>query len=89
MQQVVPFKQAAHLRVPHHPAGGAVPVVALAQAVGRVAAAHVVVQHFAGQRDDDDAAVAVDDGFGQPGGAAGIDNPQRVVKRQPKRLKSG
>ncbi len=27
------------------------------------------------------------DGFGQPGGAAGIDNPKRVIKRQPERLK--
>ena len=62
---------------------------ALAQVVGRIAAAHVVVQHFAGQRDDDDAAVAVDNRFGQPCRAAGIDNPQRVVKWQPKWFKSG
>ncbi len=63
-------------------------MVALTQAVGRVAAAHVVVQRLERQRHDKRAAVAMHYGFGQAGGAAGINNPQRVVKRQPDRLKS-
>ena len=62
-------------------------MVALAQRVGGVAAANVVVQHLERERDDDRAAVAVHDGLGQAGGATGVDDPQRVVKRQPERLK--
>ena len=81
-------QQAAELRVPHHPAGGAVPVVALAKAVGLVAAADVVVQHLELQRHQHRTAVAVHDGLGQAGGAAGVDDPQRVVKRQPHGLES-
>ena len=79
-------QQATHLRVPHHPAGGAVPVVALAPAVGGVAAAKVVVQRAQLQLHQHHAAVAVHDGFGQAGGAAGVDDPQRMVERQPERL---
>ena len=56
-------QQAAELRVPHHPAGGAVPVVALAKAVGLVAAANVVVQHLELQRHQHAAAVAMHDGL--------------------------
>ncbi|MNV26896.1 hypothetical protein D3C71_1180270 [compost metagenome] len=68
-------QQAAELRVPHHPAGGAVPVVALAKAVGLVAAADVVVQHLELQRHQHRAAMAVHDGLREPRGAAGIDDP--------------
>ena len=64
-------------------------MVALAKAVGVVAAADVVVQNFERQRHDHRAAVTVDDGLGQAGGAAGIHNPQRVVKRQPQGHKGG
>jgi hypothetical protein len=46
MQQVVPPSRPATCAVPHDPAGGAVPVEALAQALGCVAAADVVVQAF-------------------------------------------
>ena len=63
-------------------------MVALAKAVGLVTAANVVVQHLERQRHQNCAAVAVHDGLGQAGGAAGIDDPQRVVKRQPQRFKS-
>ncbi|MCY1358530.1 hypothetical protein D9M69_450670 [compost metagenome] len=82
-------EQAAGLGVPHHPAGGAVPVVTLAPAVGRVAAAHVVVQGLERQRDDHGAAVAVHDGLGQAGGAAAVDDPQRVIEGQPQWLETG
>ena len=64
-------------------------MVALAPAVGLVAAADVVVQYFERQRHQHGAAVAVHDGLGQPGGAAGVHDPQRVVKGQPQRLKVG
>jgi hypothetical protein len=57
--------------------------------LGCVAAADVVVQGLERQRHDDGAAVAMHDGLGQAGGAAGIDDPQRVVKRQPQRLERG
>ncbi len=72
---------ARELRVPHHPAGGAVPVVALAEVVGAVARAHVVVQ-AAGMHGEDDAALAVHDGLGQAGGAARVDDPDRMVEGQ-------
>ncbi len=77
------------LRVPHHPTGGAVPVIALAPGVGVVAAAHVVVQDLQGQGNDDGAAVTVHDGLGQTGGAAGIGEPQRVIEGQPHRCEGG
>ena len=79
-------QQAGDLGVPHHPAGGAVPVVALTEGVGGIAGAHVVVQRLELQRHQNHAAVAVHDGLGQAGGAAGVDDPQRVVERQPQRL---
>ena len=74
-------EQAAGLCVPHDPTGGAIPVVALTPAVGVVAATNVVVQNFERQRHHHGAAVAMHDGFGQAGGAAGIDNPQRMIER--------
>ena len=61
-------------------------MVALAPAVGVVAAAHVVVQAFHGQGHDQRAAMAVHDGLGHAGRAAGVHDPQRVVERQPQRL---
>ncbi len=76
-------QQARDLGIPHHPPRGAVPVVALAPAVGVVAAAHVVVQGLELQGHQHHAAMAVDDGLGQAGGAAGVDDPQRVVEGQP------
>ena len=63
-------------------------MVALTPAVGEVAAANVVVQHLQRQRNHERAAVAVHDGLGQAGRAAGVHNPQRVVKRQPQGLKT-
>ena len=64
-------------------------MVALAERVGGVATTHIVVQDLECQRHDHRAAMAVHDGLGQAGGAAGINNPQRMVKRQPERLKPG
>ena len=55
-------QQAGHLAVPHHPAGGAVPVKALAEVVGAVAAADVHVQ-VGGDGHQQDAAVRVHDGL--------------------------
>ena len=62
---------------------------ALAPAVGVVAGANVVVQALERKERHEDAAVPVNDGLGQAGGAAGIHHPQRVVKRQPVGLESG
>ena len=62
-------------------------MVALAERVRLIAAADVVMQALERQRHQHGAAVAVHNRFGQTGGAAGIDNPQRVIKRQPERLK--
>ena len=61
-------------------------MVTLAVRIGVVAAPHVVVQAQQRQRHDGRPAVAVHDRFGQAGGAAGIHDPQGVVKRQPQRL---
>ena len=58
-------------------------MVALAPAIGLVAAAYVVVQTLELQGDQHHAAMTVDYGFGQARGAAGVDDPQRVVERQP------
>ena len=76
-------RQPGQLGVPHDPAGGAVPVEALTQVVGVGAGPDVVVQALECQQRHQDAAMPVHDGLGQAGGAAGIHNPQRVVKRQP------
>ena len=61
-------------------------MVTLAPGICGVAATHVVVQRLERQPHDHHAAVAMHDGLGQPGGAARIDDPQRMVKRQPYRL---
>ncbi|MET4069515.1 hypothetical protein ABID58_004317 [Bradyrhizobium sp. S3.2.6] len=79
-------EQAADLAIPHDPAGRRVPVIALAERVLVVGAAEIVVQAEQRQHDDDDAAMAVHDRLGQAGGAAGIDDPERVIERQPHRL---
>ena len=76
-------EQTCELAIPHDPARGAVPVKALAPGVGVVAATDVVMQPLLGHGHDHRAAVTVHDGFGQSGGAAGVDDPQRMVKRQP------
>ena len=60
---------------------------AFAPTVKLVAATDVVVQNFVGQCHDHGAAMAMHDGFGQTSGAARINDPQRVVERQPQRLK--
>ena len=75
-----PGEQAAELGVPHHPASGAVPVVAFAQRVGGAAAPNVVVQALQRQRHQHRAAMTVHDRLGQAGGAARVDNPQRVIE---------
>ena len=62
---------------------------ALAQGVGLGAGAYVVVQALEGHQRHEDAAVPVDDGLGQAGGAAGVHHPQRVVKGQPFGFKLG
>ena len=62
-------------------------MVALAQRVGVIAAANIVVQSAKLHLHQDHAAMAVDDRLGQAGGAAGIHDPQRMVERQPQRLK--
>jgi len=80
---------AAARRSGHDPTGGAVPVITLAPAVRLIAAANIVVQGLEGQSHDDHATMAMNNRLGQAGGATGIDNPQRVVKGQPHRLKSG
>ncbi|MHC2279916.1 hypothetical protein ACVME8_006559 [Bradyrhizobium diazoefficiens] len=79
-------EQAADLRIPHDPAGRRVPVIALAERVLVIGAADVVVQAEQRQHHDDDAAMAVHDRLGQAGGAAGIDDPERMIERQPGRL---
>ena len=71
-------QQRAELRVPHDPAGAAEPVKAFA---GLDRGRDIVVQ-AALEKLDNDAAVAMHDGFGQSGGAAAVDDPQRVVERQ-------
>ncbi len=79
-----PQQQAADLQVPHHPAGRAVPMETFARAVGLVAASNVVVQTEQGHAHQNGATMAVHDRFGQAGCATRIDDPQRMVERQPK-----
>ena len=80
-------EQTAELRVPHHPASRAVPVVTFAQRVGGITAANIVVQALERHGHQNGSAMAVHNGLGQAGRAARIDNPQGVIKRQPERLK--
>lgn len=61
-------------------------MIALAERIRVIGAADVVVQAEQRQHHDDDAAMAVHDRFRQPGGAAGIDDPERMIERQPHRL---
>ena len=61
-------------------------MVALAEGVGVVTAANVVLHAFERHGHQHRAAMAVYDGLRQAGGAARIDNPQGVVKRQPERF---
>ncbi len=75
-------RQPGQLRVPHDPTGRAVPVVALAEVVGAVAGADIVVQ-AACVHGEDDTAVPMHDRLGQAGGPARIEDPHRVVERQP------
>ena len=61
-------------------------MIALPQGVGRIAASNVVVQAQQCAPDQHRSTMTMHDGFGQSGGAAGVDDPQRVIKRQPERL---
>ncbi len=61
-------------------------MITLAERVLVVGAAEIVVQAEQRQHHDDDAAMAVHDRLGQAGGAAGIDDPERMIERQPDRL---
>lgn len=67
-------RRAGDQEVPHHPAGGGEPEEAVRRA-------QVVVQGEHLQVFQQDAAVAVHDRLGQPGGARGVENVQRVVER--------
>ena len=80
-------EQPAELRVPHHPAGRAVPVVAFTQRIGVITAANIIVQTLECQGHQHGSAMAVHNGLGQPRGTTGVDNPQGMIKRQPKGLK--
>jgi hypothetical protein len=61
-------------------------VIALAERVLVVGAAKIVVQAEQRQHHDDDTAMAVHDWLRQAGGTAGIDDPERMIERQPGRL---
>ena len=61
-------------------------MIALAEGILVIGAADVVVQAEQREHHDDDAAMAVHDRLGQAGGAAGIDDPERMIERQPGRL---
>ncbi len=79
-----PGQQAAGQVVPHHPAGGGVPEE-------RVARPEVLVEGERLEVLEDDPAVPVHDRLGQPGGAGGVEHPQRMIERhllelQPARL---
>jgi hypothetical protein len=76
-------QQRADLQVPHHPAAGGGPVEDIA---GVDAGPEVVVQHIELEVLEHHAAVAVHDRLGQAAGAAGVDDPQRMVEGQPLRL---
>ena len=66
-------EQAGDEEVPHHPAGGGVPEEA-------VLGAEVAVQAELLEVLEQDAALGLDDGLGQAGGAGGVEHPQRVVE---------
>ena len=68
-------QQPADHAVPHDPGGRGVGHAA-------VAGLRVVLQAAAGQRHEQDPAVAVHQPLGQPGRARGVDDPQRVVEGQ-------
>ena len=63
-------------------------MVALAQGVRRVAAADIVMQALEGLRHQNRATMAVHDRLGQPGGTAGVNNPQGVIEIQPEGLEA-
>ena len=66
-------EEAGDEEVPHHPAGGGVPEEA-------VIGAEVAVQAELLEVFEEDAALGLDDGLGQAGGAGGVEDPQRVVE---------
>ena len=69
-----PHQQARHEVVPHHPAGRREPEEAVARPEVVVQGQHLVVL-------DEDAAVAVHDRLGEPGGPGGVQDVERVVER--------
>ena len=75
-------EQHAGQEVPHHPAGGGEPEHA-------VALLRVHVQEHLLQVLEQDAALAVHDRLGQPGGARAVEHPQRVVEGQLGELQLG
>lgn len=67
-------QEAGDEEVPHHPAGGGVPEEP-------VVGAEVAVQAGLLEVFEQDAALGLDDGLGQAGGAGGVQDPQRMVER--------
>ncbi len=68
-------EEAGDEEVPHHPAGRGVPEEP-------VLGAEVAVQAELFEVLDEDAALGLDDGLGQAGGAGGVEHPQGVVEGQ-------
>lgn len=66
-------EEAGDEEVPHHPAGGGVPEEA-------VLGAEVAVQADLLEVLQQDAALGLDDRLGEPGGAGGVEHPERVVE---------
>ena len=74
-------QQARHQVVPHHPARGREPEEAVARAEIVVQGQHLVVL-------DEDAAVAVDDRLGQPGGPRRVEDVQAGGRTAPARTRA-
>lgn len=66
-------EEAGDEEVPHHPAGGGVPEEA-------VLGSEVAVQADLLEVFEQDAALGLDDGLGQAGGAGGVEDPERVLE---------
>ena len=75
-------EQAGDEEVPHHPAGGREPEEA-------VAGMGVDVEVELLQVLEQDAALALDDRLRQPGGAGGVEDPERVVEGDPLEVELG
>src|SRR5450755_4375892 len=78
-------EQAADLAVPHDPTRGRKPVVSLAERFVCVAGGDIrVLARRQGRQQY--AAVALDNRFWKPRGAARVQHPERMIERQPFRL---